>query len=519
MTTPTRAPLPAPPPSVGTLGCAHRYQAAIHFRGGERAFIPASRLADTVTEVSWERRLNETSGARVTLAKRQLDPACCADLGDTDPWCHELSVYRDSDLVWQGPIIRVTEEETQFTIEAQDITAWYARLVNTKPTNFTNMDPGWIASVIALSNLSGPLSAPTNDWPNILRYSYYEENPRARTSVLRNKSIWTDKVLAIIQDLAAKGFEWTTLGRALVVRPPKDESRDRARARLVPEHLPGGISVIKDGESAATRVFVTNQTDDNPGMTVSVGRSKAEQVCGRLDMLVRDNPRVEVETPQQEQARKDAISKRRDQREDAASDKFDKSSKGARDRYDAKQDARRAAANRELKRIAALPDSTCNRKCKDDASDDERDARDKDIQGYRKTRDAEIDGYRKIRDKEVQNARVLYDQELAASNAAIQKRVDDETRKIMTALARQTLSGRWPVPVVITVQDGARLSSEAPITVEDLVPGERIDVAATGFCRPVAQAMRLATVSGSWSGSTEQIRISLTPLTPPPTEV
>lgn len=561
MTTPDeRPPLPAPPPAVGILGCAGEYQAAVFHRGGQRVFIPASRLGVTVTGVEWERRLNETATARVIVAKRTLDPACCADLGRVEPWCHELAVYRDQALVWQGPILRTTEEDAQITIDALDVSAWPARLVNTQPTYFRLQDPARIAHTVLARNLNeASLATPAIDWPNMLPYvARYAVPSSRRTSVLRFQSIWADYVLTIINSMADKGFEWTTLGRRLVMRPPKREDKDRARARLTPEHLPGGISVIKDGEDAATRVFATSQTDDNPGITVSVAVPRSRAICGRLDMLVRENPRVEVETPEQKTAREEAIRKRRDGREDAADKAYQSCAKGARDRYDddadairatysaerkvaqdkydADQEARRKAANTELKRIAALPDTTCNRKCKDDASDDERDARDRDIQGYRKTRDAAYTAARQkrdnalkarqrtrdaeirtcdsVRDKAIQTARNQYESELAASNQAIQDQVEAETRRILTALAKQTLSGRWPVPTVIAVQQNARLSSEAPITVEELVPGERIDVAAVGFCRPVAQAMKLMTVRGSWSATGEEIAISLTPLTP-----
>lgn len=487
--------LPSPPPAVGTLGCAGEYQAAIFHRGGQRVFIPAARLGVNVTSVEWERRLKDTSAARVVIAKRQLDAECCADLGTADPWCHELAVYRDQDLVWQGPILRVNEEEAQITIDAVDVTAWLAKLVNTQSSVYVNQDPARIAASFISRNLNdATLATPTVDWAGILPYLYRPENtPGVRwTTVSRFASIWTDTVLTVVNNMADKGFEWTTLGRRLVMRPPRSEAKDRARARLVPEHLPGGLSVIKDGEDAATRVFATSQTDTEPGITVSVARPKATAVCGRLDMLVRENPRVEVETEAQKQKRIDAVRKKRDQREDAADNT-----------YDTQVSARRKSANAALKAIAALSDTACNRKCKDDRSDDERDDRDNDIQKYRK-----------IRDKAKQTARTQYTSDLAASNKAIADRVASATRGILTTLAKQTLVGRWPVPTVIVVQDNARLSSEAPITIDELVCGERIDVAAVGFCRPVAQAMKLTAVRGKWDRAGEEIGVSLTPLTP-----
>ncbi|MFJ4960271.1 hypothetical protein [Streptomyces sp. NPDC088739] len=537
----TRPPLPAPPPAVGVLGCASQYQAAIFQRGGQRLFISAARIGVSLTAVEWERRLADTSVAQIVIAKRQLAPACCQDLGEITPWCHELAVYRDQALVWQGPILRAREEEAQITVDAVDVTGWLSRLVNTKSTLYLPQQPQRIAADIVRRNLlDASLATPGPDWPNLLPYlDVPPARPGIPVSVLRLASIWTDYVLTIVDNMADKGMEWTTVGRRLVMRQPVGAT-GRARARLVPEHLPGGVSVVRDGEDAATRVFATSQTDSEPGITVSVAAPRASATCGRLDLLVRENPRVEVENEDQKTARVEAIRKRREGREDAATNAYTACAKAARDRYDAAADAardkfardqkaRRDAANKELKRIAALPDATCNRKCKDDTSDDERDDRDNTIQSYRvtrdnslkalqRTRDTEVRACASVRDKAIQTARVQYDQELAASNAKIQKQIDDETRKILTALARQTLSGRWPVPTVVVVQPGARLSSEAPITVDGLVPGERIDVAAVGFCNPVARSMKLTTVNGSWTAEGEDIRISLTPLTPLPTE-
>lgn len=487
--------LPEPPPAVGTLGCAQEYQAAIFYRGGQRVVIPASRLGVNVTGVEWERRLRETAPGRVVIAKRELDPACCADLGTVTPWCHELAVYRDQSLVWQGPVLKVTEETDQITIDGVDITGWLAKLVNTQSTVYLPQDPSRIASSIITKNLADTKWAtPAADWANLVPYLLRSETvPATRwTSVFRWKSIWTDPVLVITNTLADKGFEWTTIGRRLVLRPPRTEAKNRARARLTPEHLPGGISVVKDGEDAATRVFATSQTDSDPGITVSVSVPKSAAICGRLDMLVKENPRVEVESDAEEKKRKDAITKRRDDREDAADDL-----------YDAQVKARRASANAALKAISALSDTTCNAKCKADRSEDERDDRDNDILTYRRTRD-----------KSKQTARKQYDAELAASNAAIKAQEAAEVKKILTGLAKQTLAGRWPPPTSITVQQNARLSSEAPITVDELVAGERIDVAAVGFCSPITQAMKLTAVRGTWNQSGEEIGVSLTPLTP-----
>ncbi|BDT39533.1 hypothetical protein [Streptomyces yaizuensis] len=467
--------LPAPPAPENLLGCARQYQAAIHLRGGDRVYIPAAVLADSLIEVQWERRLNGTSTGRIVLAKQHLARECCAVLGTVEPWCHELSVYRDEDLVWQGPVLRVTEEEAAITVDARDITAWLARLVNTRATNYPKgRDIALISQDVITGNLNWTtLAHPTTDWPRMLAY-LSRVNAGVVYRLNRAGSIWTDTVLTIVQELADQGFEWTALGRRMLIRPEKTETKDRARARLVPEHLPGGISVIKDGEDAATSVFATSQTDTDPGVTVSVSLPRGERArrsCGRLDMLVRHNPRVEAESPAQQQRRRDAIEKKYDQREKAI-------------RQDAQAD---------LNRILEGPNTPTERK---------------QAEARRRQRDEQIAVLRRLEAKE-------------------RKESDDrikEWEKVLTALAlrqlaTKTLRGRWPVPTVITVQSNARLSPDAPLTVDALVPGERVDVAAIGFCREVTQAMKLTQVRAQWGGQGgESIGISLTPLTETITE-
>lgn len=97
---------------MGTLGCATSYQAVIHWQGGKRLFA----VLDAVTEVTWARKLDDYSEASVKLAKPALSPLCWSKIAaqyDNDgmllrpgiePWAHELSIYRDHGLVWQGPV-------------------------------------------------------------------------------------------------------------------------------------------------------------------------------------------------------------------------------------------------------------------------------------------------------------------------------------------------------------------------------------------------------------------------------
>lgn len=481
-------PEPAYDPSA-QLGCALTYSAAIHWRGGARVYIPPNMLDDRLSAVQWERRLTETAPARIVISKASMADECCGLLGAIHPWCHELSIYRDAELVWQGPVSRVSEDMASVTVEALDVTAWLARLQNTYLLNYkSGADPVTIARAFITSNLNDPaLSTPVKDWPGILPYL---ATTATTTKVkLNRRAVWSDMVLNIVNNLAAKGFEWTTVGRRMVMRPPAT-SASRARARLTPDDLPGGIQVARDGTETATRVYATSQSTEQDGITVSTGIKAASAVCGRIDQVVRDNPRVDVETDAEKEARLKVITDRRDKREDDADDV-----------YDSRVTARRNQANADLKAVSALSDSSCNAKCKADRRDDIREDRDADIQVYRKTRD-----------RAKQTARNQYENELRLSNAEIAAEEREAIAEVLLTEAKAALKGRWPTPVGITVQDGAQLSTTAPLTVRELVPGERVDVATVGYCQSITQAMRLSRVSGTWGQGGEAIGISLVPL-------
>jgi hypothetical protein len=82
-------------------------------------------------------------------------------------------------------------------------------------------------------------------------------------------------------------------------------------------------------------------------------------------------------------------------------------------------------------------------------------------------------------------------------------------------LARASYNGRYPVPTSLMIPDGSTLVPTAPVTMRQLVPGVRVDVAATGMCNDLDQPYRLADVEVEWGSSGEQVGIGLVPLGDP----
>lgn len=82
--------------------------------------------ARDVTDITFNRRLNEISEAQVTIGLRGDDPDCCECLSDLDPWRHELVIYRDGDEVWTGPVtdVDLNTAAGSATVYAKDLMAW-----------------------------------------------------------------------------------------------------------------------------------------------------------------------------------------------------------------------------------------------------------------------------------------------------------------------------------------------------------------------------------------------------------
>lgn len=279
------------------LGCPQEYRAIIHWRGGARPYT--SPGVSALTGVQWNRTINDTSEGVITISKGAAGSECCGLLGQIEPYAHELSLYRDRELVWQGPVTRTVENRTSVTVEARDVTEWLARTVNTTVLRYVsaNMaDPQHrgpvqeIAETIIRLNLTQALFASGPDWPAMLPYIVRDDDP-VLTSFEKdgtdNASAWIVPLLQILDDeLVPRGLEYTTVGRSLVLGRPQTTS-DPAQARLTLEHIAGDVQIVRDGPSGATLVWVTNQNAEEISGTQFGVSGVVSPYYGRLDTLVK----------------------------------------------------------------------------------------------------------------------------------------------------------------------------------------------------------------------------------------
>lgn len=372
-----------------TLGCASTYTAQLHWRGGAQPYESAAM--DRLTEVTWNRTLNDIAEASVTVLKGNVSAECCTALGEAEPWVHELTLYRDGELVWQGPITKTTSRRDSIVIQAQDVTSWFDYLVNTWRITYT------AATADAQGRKAGPITAiaynhirlnitgsslAVADYPGIMDYIIVRSTGLPTIKVekdgSKNTTIWTAYLGTILREWAKRGLTWTTVGRSILLRA-KPTSATRAQARLTMEDFTGEIEVIKDGTQGGVYGFATTQDQQDISDGKSLGYGRTKTAYGRLDVLV--------------------------------------------------------------------------------SLDEE-----------------------KVTDADLREA------------------------------AKDAIAGRYPVPVSISVPDGSALAATAPVTLRQLVPGERFDVLAESFCAPVLQGFALTDVEGSWQNGQEKIGITLVPL-------
>jgi hypothetical protein len=109
---------------MSTLGCG-QYEVYFKSRGGGSFISRALNL----TEVSWGRKLNDTSEASVSFSLRGVEGDCCDAVSGINPWQHELAVYRDGEEVWGGPITggELNQASMSMRFDAKDLSAWFDR--------------------------------------------------------------------------------------------------------------------------------------------------------------------------------------------------------------------------------------------------------------------------------------------------------------------------------------------------------------------------------------------------------
>lgn len=265
---------------MAELGCAEDYQVGFTDRTGQAPTGPALEASS----ITWGRDLDATSEATVTFPGD--DPDCCGAVADVHAWCNDMCIYRDGQMVWQGPVVRSVSSRSQTQVIARDVTGWLSRRVIHSRIDYTTdtgagpADLTEIAEALVRDGL-GP------DDPNVLPYLTV-----LPSGVVGEREYDPDTAYVYdeLRELARGGIDFTAIGHRIILFGP---ARPLARlAALHDEHFTGDLRVVEDGLSATTRAVVTGE-----GFAVSSSQAGA---CGLLETLVKEQQIKDVASAQAE---------------------------------------------------------------------------------------------------------------------------------------------------------------------------------------------------------------------------
>jgi hypothetical protein len=256
---------------VRQLGCASTYQAQIWYWDRSLGQLRYYTTLSGVTDVTWERVLDDYSEATVTFQPITGDD-CCGKLrpilaADGTvvqpglwPWAHELYLFRDDQLVWNGWVFSVTEtvlpDETtdNIKITARDALGLLDRRVihNDIMMNDDFYDLSDVADAI-IRDAFEP------DDPGILQYLDITPSNRQGKYSVRH---WEAKAGDELRNVAQGGLDFCAIGRIIRVGTPTRDP-DTPTITLRTKDFQAGTEIRIVGADAATAAVAVGETIDD----------------------------------------------------------------------------------------------------------------------------------------------------------------------------------------------------------------------------------------------------------------
>lgn len=194
------------------------------------------------TQLDWDRRLDDVSEAVV-----QIPASECKRIGAVQPWRHELSISRDNQEQWVGPVRVPIDCVSGITIKATDVLGWLQRRIIHALHDWAGMDVGSVQMAIELIQ-----DGYAPDDPNVLQFlTGLGVGDIGGRTYLANSAYVIDALV----DLAKGSLDFTTIGRRVIVMP---EGHVLGKtAMLTCEHFQTDLCRSSDGDAYASRAVVT----------------------------------------------------------------------------------------------------------------------------------------------------------------------------------------------------------------------------------------------------------------------
>lgn len=263
------------------LGCATTYTALIYYWDRRTRQTRFYTELTGIIELNWERVIDDYSECRIRFRPSKGDD-CCGKLKPIydsqgqlqEPglwvWAHELAIFRDGELVWQGPIFSIDElvmpDETtdHIQITARDFLGWLDR--RTLHSNiFTGADT-WDLSDIAAEIIRAALwpddlgILDTGDPNNPSNLIVIPSGRRRKWSV----RFWEARAGEELRNVARLGLDFTSVGRRILVKGPK-HVEGQPTHQLRSRDFLSGVEIRMVGSEAATGAIAVGATPTDAG--------------------------------------------------------------------------------------------------------------------------------------------------------------------------------------------------------------------------------------------------------------
>ncbi len=215
-------------PGPGILGCPQTYEVVVFEENGslnpltgEAVFGRTVGVIDGWVELRWDRRLDDISEAQIQI---ETNADCCTSgfINDLHVWHHGVAIYRDGELVWNGPIVLIEATRTRVTLTANDVSVLLTKRLLSRDICFS-LDP-----LVCTAGVGGIVYGPQS--PEVVAQRLIEEALRVddHGAFVEVQSLsaavyeasykkYGGPVFDLIQALATEFINWTVLGRRIVV--------------------------------------------------------------------------------------------------------------------------------------------------------------------------------------------------------------------------------------------------------------------------------------------------------------
>lgn len=266
---------PATRPSLaaaGRLGCGD-HLVRLQDRGG--GVTRAERVP--WASLSYGRRVDEITSARMTVDVNGEDfEACCMALADLKAWKHELSIWRDAEEAWVGPVGDPEFGLEDVLVTARDLFAWMERRNLEHDRSFTGDDLALVFQTYVEDALERDPS------PNITLTVYGAGVVGDRQVKAAQKRRAADE----LRELARSGVDWTAYKREILVA---GEELPLAPLPLLTNDMVNEPRLLPRGIESASEVSVVGATLPNSDIPASGSAGGIDPDIGLVQTTINES--------------------------------------------------------------------------------------------------------------------------------------------------------------------------------------------------------------------------------------